>query len=141
MIRGSCLCSSVRYEIRGPLGRITHCHCSQCRKAHGAAFGTYATVNQADFTFVSGEGDVASYASSPGVLRTFCKRCGSTLQFIRQSRPQSFSLAIGTLDDDPGIRPSHHIFVGSKAPWFELTDGLPQHEERPVIPQPGAPES
>ena len=106
-----------------------------------AAFGTYARVNRADFTFVSGEGDVASYASSPGVLRTFCKRCGSALQFIRESRPQSFSLAIGTLDDDPGIRPSLHIFVGSKAPWFELTDGLPQYEQRKVTLQRGATES
>ena len=129
MLRGSCLCGSVRYEIRGAPGRITHCHCSQCRKAHGAAFGTYARVDWADFTLVSGQSDIGSYPSSPGVRRTFCKRCGSTLQFIRESRPQSFSLATGTLDDDPGIRPSLHIFVGSKAPWLEITDGLPQHDE------------
>jgi hypothetical protein len=133
MIHGSCLCGSVRYEIRNSLDRITHCHCSRCRKAHGAAFGTYARVNHADFSFISGEGDVTSYRSSPDVLRTFCKQCGSTLQFIRESKPQSFSLAIGTLDDDPGIRPLHHIFVNSKAPWFEITDGLPQYAERPAI--------
>jgi len=120
----------VRYEINGRLGRITHCHCAQCRKAHGAAFGTYARVDWADFTLASGQSDIGSYQSSPGVLRTFCKRCGSTLQFIRESKPQGFSLAIGTLDDDPGIRPSLHIFVGSKAPWFDITDGLPQHDER-----------
>ena len=131
MIRGSCLCGSVRYEIRGPLVHVTHCHCSQCRKAHSAAFGTYGTVSRADFKFVSGEGDVATYASSAGVLRTFCKRCGATLQFIRESRPQTFSLALGTLDDDPGVRPSHHLFVGSKAPWFELADALPRHDQRP----------
>lgn len=130
MVRGSCLCGSVRYEIRGPLGRITHCHCSMCRRAHGAAFGSYARVNWADFTWLSGESEVASFQSSPGVRRTFCPRCGSPLQFIRDSRPQTFSLAVGTLDDDPGIRPSGHIFVGSKAPWFEITDALPQHEER-----------
>lgn len=130
MIRGSCLCGSVRYEIRGPLGPVTHCHCSQCRKIHGAAFGTYARVDRADFTLTSGESDIRSYPSSPGVLRTFCRQCGSTLQFLRESRPDSFSLAIGTLDDDPGVRPLHHIFVASKAPWFDITDGLPQFEER-----------
>lgn len=130
MVRGSCLCGSVRYEIRGPLGRITHCHCSMCRRAHGAAFGSYARVNWADFSWLSDASEVASFESSPGVRRTFCRRCGSTLQFIRASRPQTFSLAVGTLDDDPGIRPSSHIFVGSKAPWFEITDALPQHEER-----------
>ena len=76
------------------------------------------------------ESEIAFYESSPGVRRTFCKRCGSTLQFIRESRPETFSLALGTLDDDPGTRPSAHIFVGSKADWFEITDELPQHEER-----------
>jgi hypothetical protein len=127
MIRGSCLCGNVRYEIRGPLGRITHCHCSMCRKAHGAAFGTYARVKRADFVWTSGEGDIASYRSTPDVQRTFCKRCGSTLQFIRESRPEGFAVAMGTLDDDPGVRPSLHIFVDSKAPWFEIHDGLPEH--------------
>jgi len=130
MVRGSCLCGSVRYEIRGPLGRITHCHCSMCRRAQGAAFGSYARINWADFSWLSGETEVASFQSSPGVSRTFCRRCGSTLQFIRDSQPQTFSLAVGTLDNDPGVRPSSHIFVGSKAPWFEITDALPQHEER-----------
>lgn len=130
MIRGSCLCGSVRYEIRGALARATNCHCSQCRKAHGAAFGTYARVNWVDFSLIAGEAEIGSYQSSPGVRRTFCKRCGSTLQFIRESRPESFSLTLGTLDEDPGIQPSVHIFVGSKAPWFQITDGLPQHDER-----------
>jgi len=126
MIRGSCLCGSVRYEIQGSLGRMSHCHCSKCRKAHGAAFGTYARVQRSDFTLLSGKDHIVSYRSSPGVLRTFCRSCGSTLQFITETRPESFALAVGTLDDDPSIRPSYHIFVASKAPWFEITDGLPQ---------------
>lgn len=141
MIRGSCLCGNVRYEIRGTLGRVVHCHCSQCRKAHGAAFGTYADVERASFAFVSGEDDVASYASSPGARRTFCKHCGATLQFMRESKPERLSLAIGTLDDDPGVRALYHIFTASKAPWFEVTDGLPQHAERSVPQPPAAPKS
>ena len=131
MIRGSCLCGSVRYEVHGPLGPVTHCHCSMCRKAHGAAFGTYARVQKADFLLVSGTEDIASYQSSPEVTRTFCRRCGSTLQFIRATRPNTFSLALGTLDDDPGVRPAIHIYVESKAPWFEINDGLPQHVGHP----------
>ena len=127
MLRGGCLCGSVRYEIHGTIGRITHCHCSQCRKAHGAAFGSYAGVKHAEFKLISGEKDIVAFPSSSGVLRTFCRRCGATLQFIREARTDSFSLAVGTLDDDPGVRPAAHIFVDSKAPWFEITDGLPQH--------------
>jgi hypothetical protein len=129
MIRGSCLCGSVRYEVRGPLGPASHCHCSMCRKAHGAAFGSYARTQWSDFFVLCGADDIALYQSSPDVTRTFCRRCGSTLQFIRPARPDTFSLALGTLDDDPGVRPSRHIFVGSKAPWFEIADELPQHVE------------
>ena len=133
MFRGSCLCGSVRYVVNGSLTHATNCHCSRCRKAHGAAFGSYARVQWKDFALVSGEGEIGSYRSSPDVRRTFCKRCGATLQFIRESRSGSFSLALGTLDDDPEIRPSAHIFVGSKAPWFEIADALPQYDERPPV--------
>jgi hypothetical protein len=129
-IRGSCLCGAVRFEIRGPLGAMSHCHCAMCRKAHGAAFGTYSTVKRSDFALLSGADSIVSYRSSPTVTRTFCRTCGSTLQWITDGRPDALDVAIGTLDDDPGIRPSLHIFTGSKAPWFEITDGLPQRAER-----------
>ena len=131
MIRGSCLCGSIRYEVRGPLGPASHCHCSMCRKAHGAAFGTYARVQKVDFVLVSGAEDIASYQSSPEVTRTFCRRCGSTLQFIRSTRPNTFALALGTLDDDPGVRPAMHIHIESKVPWLDINDGLPQHVGHP----------
>ena len=131
MIRGGCLCGSVRYEIRGAAGKLVHCHCSMCRKAHGAAFGSYLVLNTRDFAITAGEGDIVAYDSSPGVQRTFCGRCGSTLQFRSARRPDSVELAAGTLDDDPGVKPAYHIFVGSKAPWLEITDGLPQHAARP----------
>ena len=131
MIKGSCLCGAIRYEVRGPLGPASHCHCSMCRKAHGAAFGTYARVKRGDFVLLSGQQDMVSYQSSPEVTRTFCGRCGATLQFIRATRPDTFSLALGTLDDDPGLRPSMHIFVGDKAPWVEIDDELPKHAGRP----------
>ena len=131
MIRGSCLCGSVRYEVRGPLGPATHCHCSMCRKAHGAAFGSYARVQRSEFVLLSGADDIATYQSSPEVTRTFCRRCGSTLQFIRATRPNTFSLALGTLDDDPGVRPSMHIHIESKVPWLDINDGIPQHVGHP----------
>lgn len=131
MIRGSCLCGSIRYEVRGPVGRVNNCHCIMCRKAHGAAFATFGRVKAEDFVLLSGADDLASYQSSPAVTRTFCKKCGSSLQFIVTERPELFGLALGTLDDDPGVRPSKHIFVDFKAPWFDISDDLPQHAERP----------
>lgn len=107
MLRGSCLCGSVRYEIRGPVSQVTHCHRSMCRKAHGAAFASYGRVERGDFHLLSGSSDIASYRSSPDVVRTFCRHCGSTLQFISEKRP------------------------ATRAPWFQIADDLPQHAERP----------
>jgi hypothetical protein len=130
-LAGSCLCGGVRYEISGRLGHASHCHCSMCRKHHGAAFGSYASVRRRDFRWASGEALVGRFASSPGIERGFCTRCGSTLFWDATGDPTSFGLALGTLDADPGVRPSLHIFVGSKAPWYEIADGLPQHETSP----------
>ena len=129
MIRGSCLCQGVRFEIHGTLSNASHCHCSMCRKAHGAAFATYAQAKASEFRVVTGAELIARYRSSPGIVRTFCARCGATLQWIRESKPEIIDIALGVLDDDPGVRPAMHIFVGSKAPWLEIADGLPQHAE------------
>ena len=131
MIRASCLCGDVRFEISGEPSGASHCHCSMCRKAHGAAFGTYAAVQASDFRVVSGADRIMRYRSSPGIVRTFCARCGSTLQWLRESKPDIVDVALGILDDDPGVRPDRHIYVASKAPWHEIADRLPQHDTHP----------
>lgn len=133
MSRGSCLCRGVRFEIAGKLSAASHCHCTMCRKAHGAAFGTYAAAKAEDFRVLSGEELITRYRSSPGIVRTFCARCGSTLQWLRESKPEIVDVALGVLDDDPGVRAECHIYVGSKAPWYEITDGLPRHEAGAVV--------
>ena len=103
-----------------------------CRKATGAAFGTYAEVKIENLKIVSGAEVVMRYRSSPGVERTFCARCGSTLQFVSEKNAGKVEVALGTLDDDPGLHVLRHIFVASKAPWFEITDDLPQFPESSV---------
>ena len=130
MLTGSCLCQTVRYQIDGTVDDASHCHCSQCRKAHGAAFGSYGHVRPAEFRWESGADAVASYRASAHATRTFCRECGSNLQWIPAGRDY-FALALGTLDDDPGARPERHIFVGSKAPWYPIEDRLPQFAEYP----------
>jgi hypothetical protein len=131
MVRGSCLCGAVRYEASAPLEEIHHCHCSRCRKAHGAAFATYARAASDTFRFTSGEDRVQRYRSSPPVERVFCGACGSSLLFLFEGFPEAVWIAAGTFDDDPGLRPHAHIFVGSKAPWSEISDGLPRHDGYP----------
>ena len=129
MLRGSCLCGTVRYEISGALYTSSHCHCGQCRKGHGAAFASYANVDACDFRFVSGADAVATYRASTSARRTFCRHCGSNLQWCADATPERFAVALGTLDDDPQIEVKRHIFVAFKVPWYLLNDGLPQHAD------------
>ena len=131
MVRGSCLCGIVRYEIAGALEEIHNCHCSRCRKAHGAAFSTFGRVAAAEFAITSGADAVRRYRSSPPVERSFCEVCGSNLTFRFEPLPDAIWVAIGTLDDDPGARPSAHIFAASKAPWHAIKDDLPAYDEYP----------
>jgi hypothetical protein len=122
MLKGSCLCGAIRYRITGPVFRMSHCHCSMCRKGHGAAFGTYLNTAPEHFEFERGEENVGRYTSSPGVIRSFCTVCGSTLQWYETRPGAAIGIAAGTLDDDPGLRADKHIYVASKAPWYELPD-------------------
>ena len=131
MLRGSCLCKAVRYEITGPLGGARNCHCSICRKAHGAAFRSRASVESRHFRWTTGEQLMTWYESSPGTRRGFCSRCGSPLLSRFDADPAAYGLPLGCLDDDPGVRPAMHIYTRSKAPWFEISDALPRYEEGP----------
>jgi hypothetical protein len=127
MLKGSCLCGGVRYEISGKLGPSIHCHCGQCRKASGASFTTNAGARSDDFRFVEGEALVGEFESSPGQFRCFCKRCGSPLIKRIAAKPDEVRLRLGTLDSDPETTPAAHILVSFKAPWTEIADDLPQH--------------
>jgi hypothetical protein len=131
MLKGSCLCGSVRYEINGPLDGARNFHCSLCRKAHGAAFRSRASVRSQDFRWGAGENLITWYDTSPVTHRGFCSRCGSPLLSRFDAKPEVYGLPLGCLDKDPGVKPAMHIFVGSKAAWFEITDSLPRHEEAP----------
>ena len=128
MLTGSCLCGEVRYAIDGKLGPAGFCHCSQCRKANGSAFAANAPVRTKYFRFLSGEDAIREYESSPEKFRAFCSRCGSPIYSRRASEPDLRRIRLGSLDADPERRPLAHFWVGSKAPWFEISDGLPQFE-------------
>lgn len=134
MIRGGCLCGAVRYELEGPFEEAHHCHCSRCRRFHGAAFATYVRGNAAGLRVADGGGRSKEFRSSPPVRRTFCADCGSSLFFAHDAAPRFVWVAAGSVDDaDAGeVRPDAHTFAGSKAPWWPVDDGLARHEgQRP----------
>jgi hypothetical protein len=128
-VKGSCLCGAVAYEVSGDLEFVGHCHCSMCRKAHGAAFATWGMVPPGRFRWVAGESLVQHYPSSPGRTRCFCRVCGSPLASAHGETVGE--VVVGSIDGDPGARPREHIFVGSRAPWHDIADSLPQHEAWP----------
>jgi hypothetical protein len=131
MLRGSCLCGGIRYRITGALTGALNCHCSMCRKAQGSAFRSRARVNAADFAFEQGEQLLTYFESSPGNHRGFCRVCGSPILSRFDQNPAVYGLPLGALDDDPGIKPMLHVYTGSKAPWHDITDSLPQFPELP----------
>lgn len=128
-IKGGCLCGKVRYEIDGPLFDVSHCHCSMCRRQHGAAFATYADFRPEDFKWVAGEDLVKLYEPSPDGGWCFCCECGSSL--AGTDNGVVMSITLGTVEGDPGIEPESHIFVGSAAGWDEINDDLPKFDEWP----------
>lgn len=127
MISGSCLCGKVKYEISGVVGDIVHCHCETCRKAHGAAFSSVATVNDIDFN-VSDRTLLKAYESSPGKSRYFCSCCGSQI-YAKREGTAHLVLRLGTLDTDPKSKEARHIWVSEKASWYSINNNLPEHQE------------
>jgi hypothetical protein len=148
MTSSSCLCGNVTWDLDGPLEFMSHCHCSRCRKTHGSAFGTYVAGPADGFKLRGGE-HVRRFESSPGFFRNFCTRCGSVVP----GEPWQGLLftPAGNFNDDPGVRPLGHIFIASKAPWFEIEGDLPTFDayppgtdaavlaDRPPLDPPGKP--
>ena len=128
MIRGSCLCQGIAFEIVGAVTDLLYCHCEMCRKSHGSAFRARGKINTDEFRWCRGSELIHFYESSPGEHRGFCSICGSSIFTKFDKKPEELGLALGVLDDDPGSRPACHVFVGSKAPWHEITDALPRYE-------------
>jgi len=136
MLTGHCLCGGVRYEIHGPLDHVVNCHCESCRRAQGGAFATNSPIDDAIFRLVSGGELVTEYESTPGKFRCFCRVCGSPLWSRRNSLPGQRRIRMGLLDSDPGKRAEANFWVGEKAPWYEIRDGLPSYsgdKDSPLI--------
>lgn len=126
--QGSCLCGAVRYEIKSRPKALSHCHCNQCRKSHGAAFASYGSVLRTDLHIIQGAECITTYRSCESVLRQFCGQCGSSL-FWSQSRggyADWISIALGSLDTTFTTDKQQHVEVTSKAPWYEVQDQWPQ---------------
>jgi len=123
---GNCLCQRIRFEVRGSLGPLRFCHCTECRRATGSAFSANAGVAAEDFEILEGRELIAEYELTPGTFRAFCSNCGAPVYARLEHEPDSLRIRLGTLNDAPEIRPEAHVWVSEQAPWFEISDALPQ---------------
>lgn len=129
MYSGGCLCGAVRFQLSGKIRNIVNCHCSECRKAQGAAFATNGVVDAEDFVLLSGEDLLTGYSSDQDQTKCFCSVCGSPIMSKRKSLPDQVRVRLGTIESDISERPEAHIFVNSKANWEEISGDLPQYDE------------
>jgi len=126
-LTGRCLCGAVHYAVRDEFAYALNCHCSNCRRATGSAFKPFAGIERSKLSITEGTENVLIFGEE-NAHDVRCRKCGSFLYSV--VRDGAFvHVTLGTLVDNPSIRPTAHIFVGSKAPWFTITDQLPQHQE------------
>ena len=127
--RGSCLCKAIRFEVDEFEPQTGNCHCSMCRKFHGAAYATLAEARRENFRWIDGEKLINGYTADNGTTRSFCSNCGSSLTFASPNAdPDLVEISLGCFDDEVPVRPDAHIYVASGAKWALPEDDLPQYE-------------
>lgn len=119
---GSCLCKAVRFSLLTEPSMVSHCHCSMCRKGHGAAFATYLTIEKSNVRFLSGLDNITTYNSSSTILRKFCATCGSNIEWSGHPKyPDWMSIPLALLDTpfEPGS--IEQFFPESQVTWCKIT--------------------
>ncbi len=128
-ITGECFCGAITYQVDGKLRDAKSCHCSRCRKVFSAQASATALVEPDEFKWLSGEALLTSYVGMHGYGLQFCKICGSTV--CTTYKDKILQVSLGCVNGDPDIEIGQHIFVGSKANWEVIPEGLIQFEEMP----------
>jgi hypothetical protein len=124
---GRCLCAAIRYRFWGDMLWRAHCHCESCRRNTSSPVTTFFAVRKDAVTF---EGDEpGAYASSPGVVRRFCRSCGTPLSYEYAGKPDEIHLYAASLDDSADFTAERHDFWNERVSWLTVTDDLPKHEE------------
>ncbi len=127
MLAGKCQCGAIRYAVADEFVYAANCHCSGCRAATGSAFKAFAGIQREKLEITQGRDDLF-VVGEVDANDTRCAACGSFLFSVVRDGAW-VHVAMGSLVDAPSLRPTEHIYVGSKAPWYEITDDLPQHDE------------
>ena len=132
-LTGGCQCGAVRYEITAPPRRVLACHCTDCQRQSGSAYGLAMWVAEGDFRFTRGEPRFYEWRSAAdrGKGAAFCGACGVRLYHANEWQPGTLAVKPGTLDDTGGFTPDLHIWTGSKQPWVVIPEDVASHEGQP----------
>ncbi len=130
LLAGACECGAVRYRVADEFLYAANCHCSRCRASTGSAFKPFAGIEREKLELTDGAEALLVFGDDD-LNHTRCGTCGSLLFSVVRDGAY-LHVALGSLVDAPAVQPSSHIFVGSKAPWFEITDELPRFDEYPT---------
>jgi hypothetical protein len=129
-LTGGCMCGATRYEIDAPLEAVGYCHCTRCQRRSGCSASISGRVAAGSFRVVRGEQNVEAYRPENGFEKAFCSACGSALFSRNPVEPHQIGVRLGTLDSDPGLRPSYRQFVAYAVPWEPVPDdGLERFPE------------
>ena len=135
-VTGHCQCGAVHYRVTKPAAQLYHCHCTMCRRCHGANFATYAVVPRAALVIDKGRSNLSTFSSSRDVSRNFCKTCGCQLFIDVASKPHLVWYSPGTADGHPGHGKGveRHIYIDSKLALYDIHGQLPEHVEGAASP-------
>lgn len=130
---GGCQCGAIRYEFSGDPKLVVACHCTDCQRQSGSAFGMTLVVDEADFRLTQGELKTFSSESAAGraKLGAFCPDCGTRIYHKPEWRKGSVSVKPGTLDDTQWLQPTVHLWTNSKQGWVTIPDGVKTFETQP----------
>ncbi len=127
MIRGACLCGRVRFEAEPPAKFVAHCHCHNCRRAHGAAFVTWIGFPAERFRITAGQEDLVRYRTDTEATRSFCGSCGSTLLYESPRWEDEVHAVVANLLESPEQPPSGHVYADRAPEWCPILDDLPRY--------------
>ena len=130
LLTGHCLCGKVRYRTTAAPIWVAYCHCPTCRRATGSVIAPYAGYRPENLVF-EGE-EPARFASSPDVIRQFCRNCGTPLTYQSPRWPGEIHLLLGSAEHLEGLKPEGHGYYEYRVPWFEVADDLPRTPPSPA---------
>jgi hypothetical protein len=124
--RGSCFCGAVRFELDPPTFFCGHCHCTMCRRAHGAGYVTWVVLPREQFRITAGADRLARYPSSDHGTRSFCTTCGSSLLCESTHHPERIDVVLANIAGEIDRPPEAHVFFSDRVSWVEVHDALPK---------------